>query len=118
LLKTAQWGLINPTENSSDFPINHPLAGEVLENTNQSTQQKQQLNYIEIMLNELQQKTAIALDNTIEFNSHSGESELSKLTEFKDTVSLSIPVSEDMKIALNISPSVIDSGKTPAENAS
>lgn len=118
LLKTAQWGLINPTENSSDFPINHPLAGEVLENTNQSTQQKQQLNYIEIMLNELQQKTAIALDNTIEFNSHSGESGLSKLTEFKDTVSLSIPVSEDMKIALNISPSVIDSGKTPAENAS
>lgn len=118
LLKTAQWGLIQPNNDANYLPINHPLAGELFENTHQSAQQEQQLSYIEKMLTDLQQKTAITLNNAIEFNSHSGESGLSKFTEFKDTLSLSIPVSDDMKVALNISPSVISSGKTPAENAS
>ncbi|EMF0917377.1 MULTISPECIES: cellulose synthase subunit BcsC-related outer membrane protein [Providencia] len=118
LLKTAQWGLIQPQEQPTYLPVNHPLAGQILMHTQHNPRQKAQLDHIEMMLTDLQQKTSVALNNTIQVNSHSGESGLSKFTEIKETLTLSLPLLDNIKLALSVSPSVISSGKTPAENAS
>lgn len=72
LLKTAQWGLIQPQEQPTYLPVNHPLAGQILMHTQHNPRQKAQLDHIEMMLTDLQQKTSVALNNTIQVNSHSG----------------------------------------------
>ncbi|WP_336313757.1 cellulose synthase subunit BcsC-related outer membrane protein [Providencia sp. PROV085] len=118
LLKTAQWGLVQPQKNLTYLPINHPLSGEMQTYRYQNNRQKEQLNHIETLLADLRQKTSVSINSEVQFTRHSGESGLSQLTELKETVTLSLPLFDDVKLALNVSPSMMSSGKTPAENAS
>lgn len=106
-------GISSTTKNLTYLPINHPLSGEMQTYRYQNNRQKEQLNHIETLLADLRQKTSVSINSEVQFTRHSGESGLSQLTELKETVTLSLPLFDDVKLALNVSPSMMSSGKTP-----